>query len=51
VSNRTAADYWGRPVELRHLLAARRLLLAAFAYATPSGFTDPAQHTADMDGT
>jgi sugar phosphate isomerase/epimerase len=43
-------DYYDRPAAFAEALAARGLELAAFAYASPHGFTDPAHAEAELSG-
>jgi sugar phosphate isomerase/epimerase len=50
ITNRMIGPFAGRPLEFRHELQRRGLALAAFAYATDSGFTDPAYWEEDLAG-
>jgi len=49
-SNVMIGGYWDRPADFRRALDARRLELAAFAYAAEDGFTNPARAEADIAG-
>jgi len=49
-SNVMIGSYWDRPADFRRALGARKLSLAAFAYAADDGFTDPARYEADLSG-
>jgi inosose dehydratase len=47
-SNVMIGDYWDRPAAFQSALGARRLELAAFAFAAQDGFTDPACREDDL---
>lgn len=50
ITNTMVGPYANRPVEFADELERRGLRLACFAYASPTGFTDPACAQADLDG-
>lgn len=50
ITNTMIGEFAGRPQAFAAELAARGLALAAFAYARPSGFTDPDACEADLGG-
>ena len=50
ITNTMIGEYADRPDDFADELEARGLHLAAFAYARPGGFTDPAARAADLAG-
>lgn len=50
ITNTMIREFAGRPDEFAEELRRRGLELACFAYARPSGFTDPGQWEADLAG-
>ena len=50
ITNTMIREYAERPAEFGRALKARGLTLAAFAYASPLGFTDPVHHTQELQG-
>ena len=50
ISNYMIREFAGRPSEFGSELRRRGLALAAFAFSSSSGFTDPARYEADLDG-
>jgi sugar phosphate isomerase/epimerase len=50
ITNRMIREYADRPQAFAEALAQRNLQLAAFAYSSPSGFTDPACWEGDLAG-
>ena len=50
ITNTMIREYTDRPVDFRDALKVRGLTLAAFAYASPLGFTDPANHAQELRG-
>lgn len=50
ITNNMIREYDNRPAEFAAALAQRNLQLAAFAFSSPSGFTDPDWWERDLDG-
>jgi len=50
ITNNMIREFRDRPADFAAELAARSLALACFAYASPSGFTDPERLEADLAG-
>jgi inosose dehydratase len=50
ITNTMIREYAERPAEFGHALKVRGLTLAAFAYASPLGFTDPANRAQELQG-
>jgi inosose dehydratase len=50
ITNTMIREYAGLPAEFAQALKARGLSLAAFAYASPTGFTDPAARADELAG-
>ena len=50
ITNTMIREYAERPLEFGRALKVRELTLAAFAYASPLGFTDPANHAKELQG-
>lgn len=50
ITNTMIGDFAGRPAEFADELRRRDLRLACFAYASPTGFTDPDRAEADLAG-
>lgn len=50
ITNTMIREYDGRPGEFKEALSARGLKLAAFAFASPLGFTDPTQRNRELEG-
>jgi len=50
ITNTMIGEYAGRPKEFKEVLIGRGLRLAAFAYASPRGFTDPANRDRELQG-
>jgi sugar phosphate isomerase/epimerase len=50
ITNTMIREYADRPGEFAAALAARGLVLAAFAYASPAGFTDPDARSDELAG-
>ena len=50
ITNTMIREYADRPVDFAKALKARGLSLAAFAYASPAGFTDPAARATELAG-
>jgi inosose dehydratase len=50
ITNTMIREYADRPKDFRSALDARGLSLAAFAYASPLGFTDPANYAHELEG-
>ena len=50
ITNTMIREYAGRPDEFKEALTVRGLRLAAFAYASPLGFTDPANRARELQG-
>src|SRR6478672_11765946 len=50
ITNTMIREYARRPAEFSKALQRQGLTLAAFAYASPLGFTDPGNHPQELDG-
>ena len=50
ITNTMIREYADRPADFAKALKARGLFLAAFAYASPAGFTDPAARASELAG-
>jgi inosose dehydratase len=50
ITNSMIREYDGRPAEFAKAIRGRGLSLAAFAYASPTGFTDPANRGNELEG-
>src|SRR6476620_7331856 len=50
ITNTMIREYAPRPAEFSQALQRHGLTLAAFAYASPLGFTDPSNHPQELDG-
>ena len=50
ITNTMIREYAGRPAEFKEALLAHGLRLAAFAYASPLGFTEPAYRDRELQG-
>jgi sugar phosphate isomerase/epimerase len=50
ITNSMIREYAGRPADFAKAIKQRGLGLAAFAYASPAGFTDPASRTDELQG-
>jgi inosose dehydratase len=50
ITNSMIREYAGRPADFARAVNQRGLKLAAFAYASPTGFTDPASRQAELAG-
>ena len=50
ITNSMIREYAGRPADFAEAIKKRGLKLAAFAYASPTGFTDPAARPAELKG-
>jgi inosose dehydratase len=50
ITNTMIGEYAGRPDEFKEGLIVRGLKLAAFAYASPLGFTEPANRDRELQG-
>jgi inosose dehydratase len=50
ITNTMIREYADRPKDFRSALDSRGLSLAAFAYASPLGFTDPANYARELQG-
>ena len=50
ITNSMIREYAGRPADFAKAIKQRGLGLAAFAYASPAGFTDPASRTNELQG-
>ena len=50
ITNTMIREYAERPLDFARALKVRGLTLAAFAYASPLGFTDPANHAKELQG-
>ena len=50
ITNSMIGEFAGRPADFAKAIKQRELKLAAFAYARPTGFTDPAARPAELEG-
>jgi sugar phosphate isomerase/epimerase len=50
ITNSMIREYAGRPADFAKAIKERGLKLAAFAYASPTGFTDPAARPGELAG-
>jgi inosose dehydratase len=50
ITNSMIGEYDGRPADFARAIDRRGLSLAAFAYASPTGFTDPGARAGELEG-
>ncbi|MBV9287281.1 MAG: sugar phosphate isomerase/epimerase, partial [Hyphomicrobiales bacterium] len=50
ITNSMIREYDGQPDDFGRAIARRNLKLAAFAYASPTGFTDPGARAGELEG-